>query len=164
MVCGTRTTYSRYSLHEEVHMRPSMKFVIPVAVAAVTLSACGSNSAGVSTSANNGGDPKVTITSPADGASVQMPFLLKWDSSVPLGPPDTGKDHVHVFVDGNTNNYTVVGGTQFQIKGLSPGKHKIEISLQRADHSPVGPKSATTVTVGGSGGSPSTGDSGVGGY
>jgi hypothetical protein len=32
-----------------------MKFVIPAAAAAVTLSACGSNSAGVSTSANNGG-------------------------------------------------------------------------------------------------------------
>ncbi len=145
-------------------MRPSMKFVIPVAVAAVTLSACGSGGEGAPTSANKGGDPKVTITSPADGANVQMPFLLKWDSTVPLGPPDTGKDHVHVFVDGNSNDYTVVGGTQFQIKDLRPGKHKIGISLQRADHSPVGPKSATTVTVGGGGSSPSTGNSGGGGY
>jgi hypothetical protein len=145
-------------------MKPSMKFVIPVAVVAVTLSACGSASEGGPTSANNGGEPKVTITSPADGASVQMPFLLKWDSTVPLGPPDTGKDHVHVFVDGNSNDYTVVGGTQFQIKDLGPGKHKIEISLQRADHSPVGPKSATTVTVGGSGTSPSTEGAGGGGY
>ena len=143
-------------------MRPCMKFVIPVAVAAVTLSACGSNSAGAP-SANQGGAPKVTITSPADGASVQMPFVLKWDSTVPLGPPDTGRDHVHVFVDGNANDYTVVGGTQFQIKGLSPGKHKIEVALQHADHSPVGPKSATTVTVGG-GSSPSSGNSGGLGY
>ena len=145
-------------------MRPSMKLVIPFTAAAVTLSACGSDTGGVATSANNGGDPKVTITSPADGASVQMPFLLKWDSTVPLGPPDTGRDHVHVFVDGNSNDYTVVGGTQFQIKDLSPGKHKIEIALQHADHSPVGPKSATTVTVGGGGTRPSTGDFGGGGY
>jgi Family of unknown function (DUF6130) len=155
--------YLQQAPHEEVHMRPSMKFVIPFAVAAVTLSACGSGSEAVPTGANKGGEPKVTITSPADGASVQTPFLLKWDSTVPLGSPDTGKDHVHVFIDGNTNDYAVVGGTQFQIKDLKPGKHKIEISLQRADHSPVGPKSVTTVTVGG-GSSPSTGDSGGGGY
>ena len=147
-------------------MRLSMKFAIPFAVgavAALTLSACGSGSQ-AAPGANSVGEPKVTITSPADGASVQMPFVLKWDSTVPLGPPDTGRDHVHVFVDGNANDYTVVGGTQFQVKNLSPGQHKVEVSLQHADHSPVGPTSAITVTVGGGSSSPSMGGSGGLGY
>jgi len=69
-----------------------------------------------------------------------------------------------VFLDGNANDYTVVGGTQFQVKNLSPGQHKVEVSLQHADHSPVGPTSAITVTVGGGSSSPSMGGSGGLGY
>jgi hypothetical protein len=95
--------------------------VIATAVAAVTLSACGSSSGDVSSSANQ--SEKVTITSPVDGGSVKSPFMLRWDSTVPLGPTDSGKDHVHVYVDGRSNDYTVVGGNHFQVKGLSPGKH-----------------------------------------
>lgn len=145
-------------------MHRSTKSVIATAVAAVALSACGSSSDDVSSGGSGGGGEKVTIASPADGASVQAPFMLKWDSTVPLGPTDTGKDHVHVYVDGNSNDYTVVGANQFRIKGLSPGKHKVEISLQHADHSPVGPKSAITVNVtgGGSSTNPTTDDSGGG--
>ncbi len=146
-------------------MRPSRKLVIAFAVAALSVSACGSGDEGVAANAN-GGEPNVTITSPKDGAKVQVPFELTWDSTELLGEPDTGKDHVHVYVDGQSNDYTVVGGTKFEIKDLSPGEHKIEISLQHADHSPVGPKSATTVTVGGSGSSEDESDDtgGGGGY
>jgi hypothetical protein len=145
-------------------MRRCTKLVIAIGVAAVTLSACGSGSGDVSTGAKKGGGEKVTIISPAAGSSVQMPFMLKWDSTVPLGTTDSGKDHVHVYVDGKTNDYSVVGGTQFQVKNLTPGEHKVEISLQHADHSPVGSKSAITFTVGGgASSSPSTDDSGGGG-
>jgi hypothetical protein len=138
-----------------------------LAVAAMALTACGSASGG--DSGGSGGEEMVTITSPQDGATVQPTFMLEWDSTVPLGPPDSGKDHVHVYVDGQQNDYTVVGGTQFQIENLSPGQHEVDISLQHADHSPVGPKSSIHVTVSGSGSgsgsdtSPSTG-SGGGGY
>ena len=148
-------------------MRPSTKLVIAFTAAVLTLSACGSDGDDVATSGNDGGDPKLTITAPEDGASVQLPFTLEWDSTSELGEPDTGKDHVHVFVDGNSEDYTVVGGTEFELEDLPPGEHKVEISLQRADHSPVGPKSAITVTVGG-GSSPSSDESdesgGDGGY
>jgi hypothetical protein len=147
-------------------MHRSARLVIATAVAAVTLSACGSSSGGDVSSSGKQGE-QVTITSPADGASVKMPFVLRWDSTVPLGPTDSGKDHVHVYVDGHSNDYTVVGGNRFQVKGLSPGKHKVEISLQHADHSPVGPKSAVTVNVGSGGSttSPSPTDTGGdGGY
>jgi hypothetical protein len=149
-------------------MRQRTKIVIPIGVAAMTLSACGSGSGGYGSSgstATKGGAEKVSITSPVDGASVKLPFMLTWNSTVPLGAPNTGKDHVHVYLDGKTNDYTVVGGTQFQLKNLAPGMHKIEVALQRADHSPVGPKSAITVNVGGGApSSPSPTHSGGRGY
>ena len=143
-------------------MHKPVRSIVAIAAIALATAACGSGSAD---SAGTSGGEEVTITSPADGADVTVPFMLKWDSTVPLGEPDTGKDHVHVYVDGKTNDYTVVGGTEFQVKNLPPGKHTVEISLQHADHSPVGPKSEISVTVGGSGGSesPSSEDSG-GGY
>jgi hypothetical protein len=146
--------------------KSSFPFIVAAAVAtAITLSACGSSGDEVSSS-GKGGAENVTITSPADGADVQMPFMLRWDSTVQLGPTDTGRDHVHVYVDGHSNDYTVVGANQFKVKNLSPGMHKVEISLQHADHTPVGPKSAIQVNVtgGGSSTSPSPSDSGGGGY
>ena len=112
--------------------------------------ACGGSSSGTSTTGGQGGD-ELAITSPADGATVTAPFMLTWHSPVPLGPTDSGKDHVHVYVDGHENDYTVVGGTRFQIKDLSPGTHEVDIALQHADHSPVGPEDSIHVTVSGSG-------------
>jgi hypothetical protein len=142
-------------------MHHPVRQVAAIATIAIALAACGSGSD--ETSGASSGGEKVTITSPSDGDNVDVPFMLKWDSTVPLGPPDSGKDHVHVYVDGKTNDYTVVGGTEFQVKGLSPGKHTVEISLQHADHSPVGPESEISVTVGGGGSeSPSTGGGGNG--
>ena len=140
-------------------MQKPVRSIVVIAAIALATAACGSGD-----SAGTSGGEEVTITSPADGANVTVPFTLEWDSMVPLGEPDTGKDHVHVYVDGESNDYTVVGGTEFQVKDLSPGKHTVEISLQHADHSPVGPKSEISVTVGGGGSeSPSSEDSG-GGY
>ena len=124
---------------------------------ALAVAGCGSG-----TDTASAGSEDLTITSPKDGATVQVPFTLTWDSGVPLGPPDSGKDHVHVYVDGRDNDYTVVGGTRFRMKDLSPGEHEVEVSLQHADHSPVGPEASIEVTVagGGSGGSDSPEDSG----
>jgi hypothetical protein len=119
--------------------------------------ACGGSSTDATTTGGQGGG-KLAITSPADGATVSAPFALTWHSPVPLGPTDSGKDHVHVYVDGHENDYTVVGGTRFQVKDLSPGRHEVGIALQHADHSPVGPEDSIHVTVSGSGGSSPTDD------
>jgi hypothetical protein len=122
------------------------------AAALLLLAACGAASG----SAGGGGDPALTITSPADGAAVGSTFVVKWDTDVKLGAPDTGLDHVHVFVDGHSNDYTVVGGHQFTIKGLSPGEHTVDVTLQHADHSPVGPEAEIQVDVGAAGGTSPT--------
>ena len=145
-------------------MHRMIRLAVALGTVLLTLSACSSAS-------GESDDEKVTITSPTDGAVVKVPFTLEWESTVPLGPPDSGEDHVHVYVDGDSNDYTVVGGTKFQIEDLSPGEHEISISLQHADHSPVGPESTITVKVGAGSDStpdtdpdPSTDDSGGGGY
>ena len=112
-------------------------------------------------SAGGGGTPTLTISSPANGASVSEPFTLKLDASVPLGDPSTGEDHVHLCFDGascDSGNYVKVYSDTTQVQGLSAGKHTIEASLRNADHSAVGPTTSITVTVTGgatSSGSPS---------
>jgi hypothetical protein len=144
-------------------MRPrTFAFMIGVAaLLALAATACGSDDS--SGSSSGGGGPTLQVTSPSDAATVRVPFTLTFTSSEQIGPTDSGKDHVHLFVDGKTNNYEVVTSTQTEVKDLSPGKHTIGVTLQHADHSPAGAEAEITVTVtGGSGGTPS--ESSSGGY
>lgn len=130
---------------------------------ALGLSACGTGSGAAS---GGGGAPKVTIQSPAEGASVGSPVTLKFSTSVPIGPVDSGKDHVHVVIDGKSDEYTVVTSTVYQIRNLAPGRHLIGVTLQHADHSPAGAGSQVhvDVTSGGTGGGSGGGTGGDGGY
>ena len=107
------------------------------------LAACGDDEA----SAGSDGGSGLTITTPDDGATVGTTFDVTWDSDVELGEPDTGRDHVHVFVDGHSNDYTVVGGNEFTLEDLSPGEHTVNITLQHADHSSAGQEDEISVTV-----------------
>lgn len=125
------------------------------AVAAALLAGCGGDG-----NAGDGGGPSLTITSPSDGDSVPGTFTVAWDSSEDLGEPDTGLDHVHLYVDGASDDYTVVGGSEFELSGLAPGEHTIEVSLQHADHSSAGAEDEVDVTVSGSGDTTSPSDEG----
>ena len=129
-------------------------------LAAGLLAGCGNESGGAGT----GDSPSLTITSPSGGDTVGSTFTVEWDANVELGEPDTGRDHVHVFVDGNSSDYTVVGGDSFEISGLSDGEHTVDVTLQHADHSSAGAEDQVDVTVSGSGGTESPSDSGDGGY
>ena len=141
-------------------MRRSMS-MNTVLVAAFAFGVLAVACANGTSSAGGGGTPTLTISSPANGASVSEPFTLKLDASVPLGDPSTGEDHVHLCFDGascDTGNYVKVYSDATQVQGLSPGQHTIEASLRNADHSAVGPTTTVTVTVTGGGtssGSPS---------
>lgn len=142
------------------------------AVLTVLLAAgCGSNGGtgggygggGATDSGGSGGGGGMTleITSPVDGGTVETPFTVELESSEELGAPDTGKHHVHVFFDGNDQEYQVVEGNSVEITDLPAGDHEIDASLRNADHSAAGAETQINVTVG-SGGSMdgSTGDSG----
>jgi hypothetical protein len=131
------------------------------AAAALGLSACGGSSEAAS---GGGGGPTLKIESPADGTSVQAPVTLKFSSSEAIGPEDSGKDHVHVVIDGKTNEYTVVTSSPYQIKNLPAGKHTIGVTLQHADHSSAGASAKVDVNVTSGSGGGSGGPGGGGGY
>ena len=124
---------------------PSKSLTIAaVAIASAgVLAACGSDSG----SGSGDNSPTLTITSPTDGAKVGSSVDVTWDTNEELGEPDTGLDHVHVFVDGNSNDYTVVGGNEFTVTGLSPGEHTIDVTLQHADHTSAGADAEVDVMV-----------------
>lgn len=130
-------------------------------LAAGMLAGCGSESSAGSGSGSD--SPSLSITSPSEGDTVGSSFTVNWQSNVDLGEPDTGKDHVHVFVDGNSNDYTVVGGDSFEVTGLSDGQHTVDVTLQNADHSPAGAEDQIDVMVSGSGSQSPSDDSSSGG-
>jgi hypothetical protein len=124
---------------------PAKKLLIATAIGVVgggLLAACGSDSG-----ASGGGDPTLSITSPSDGSKVTSSVDVAWNTNVELGEPDTGLDHVHVFVDGQSNDYTVVGADHFTVTGLTPGEHTIDVTLQHADHSSAGASDDVQVSV-----------------
>jgi hypothetical protein len=81
---------------------------------------------------------------------------------VPLGPPETGNHHAHIYFDTGTNasDYDIVYGTSATVtRPLAPGRHTLIVALANPDHSLAGPTQQVTVMVG-SGGSPSGGPGG----
>ena len=169
-------------------MRRNLRVGMAAGAVAVTAAACGGAPAGAagnsgSDAVSTSGPHKVTITSPAPSANVSAPLTVKFSTSVPIGPVSSGKDHVHVFVDGKTNEYTVVTSSPYVLKNIPNGKHTIDVTLQHADHSPDGASAQVSVNVtsggstvpppanhglGGSGGSGGSGEyggsGGSGGY
>jgi hypothetical protein len=137
-----------------------MKLASALAVSAFIAAGCGGGS-----QAAAGGDVTVGIDKPADGADVKVPFELALHSSEPLGPTDSGEDHVHVWFDGHEDEYEVVTGDHVEVDDLPAGEHTITASLRNADHSAAGAETTITVTVSkgagdGSGGGGDSGDDG----
>jgi hypothetical protein len=129
--------------------------LVGLALLALLGAACGSSEDGGSngTDAGAGGGDALTISAPEDGSEVSLPFTLELDSADPLGAPETGNHHVHVFFDGDDSAYEVVTSDTFEVADLSAGAHTLTASLRNADHSPAGTDVTIDVTVaGGSGG------------
>ena len=104
----------------------------------------------------NAGEQTIAIASPADGATVSVPFDVQLESSVPLGEPETGNHHEHLYFDTDTNaaDYDIVYGTTWQVtRDLAPGEHTIIVALANPDHSLAGPTQEIHMTVSGAGGS-----------
>jgi hypothetical protein len=123
-----------------------MSKVLPLVIVALAgiLTGCGSADAGTS----GGDEMTLAIAAPGDGEQVDVPFVVELDSSVPLGPTESGEHHVHVFFDGDDSEYMVVESDSVEITDLPEGEHVINASLRNADHSPAGVETQTTVVVG----------------
>jgi hypothetical protein len=136
--------------------------LLPLLLGAVALlaAACGGSGGAAS---GGGGGMTLAIATPANGASVTDPFTLKVTSSVPLGKPDTGRHHVHIWFDGKQADYKINYSDTFKVDALPAGRHVITAALANADHSLAGPKSQVTVSVSGGGGGATATTAGSGG-
>jgi hypothetical protein len=112
----------------------------------------------------NAAEQTIAIASPADGATVSIPFDVQLESSVPIGEPETGNHHAHLYFDTDTDaaDYDIVYTNTWQVtRDLAPGEHTIIVALANPDHSLAGPTQEIHVTVSADGGS--DGGSGDGG-
>jgi hypothetical protein len=112
--------------------------------------ACGDDDDTSTSAGEAGGDMTVSIAEPTGGAAVGRSFEVAVDSSVPLGEPDTGRHHIHLYYDGNTadGEYDIVYGSSATVERLDPGEHTIEAVIANGDHSLTDARDEITVTVG----------------
>lgn len=95
-------------------------------------------------------DATIGFVVPSDSATVVVPFEVQLEASVPLGAPETGNNHAHLYFDTGTDSadYDIVYGTTWEVtRQLSPGEHTITVALANPDHSLAGPTQEITVTV-----------------
>ncbi|NUT32572.1 MAG: hypothetical protein HOV79_05795 [Hamadaea sp.] len=117
---------------------------------AASLGACSDDSAG-------GTDQmRVAVVSPAADARVALPFTVQIDSSVPLGDEASGLHHVHLYFDGNSDDYLIVESTTVQVAEAPAGAHTLHLSLRNANHSAAGAETEVPLTISGTGGTPPT--------
>jgi hypothetical protein len=114
-------------------------------LAPAVLVACGSDDESAAA-----GGTSLSTAQPAKDATVSLPFTVKVDAGVPLGPTESGKHHVHLWLDNHANDYLVVESDTAEITsgqmaslsgkplGVSPGMHTIHVSLRNANHSAAG--------------------------
>jgi hypothetical protein len=126
-----------------------LRLLLLLGAVALLAAACGGGGGLGGYGDDGGGGMTIGIVSPADGAEVTQPFTLKVTSSEPLGDPETGRHHVHIWFDGKEADYKINYTDTFKVEGLPAGEHVITAALANADHSLAGPRSQATVTVAG---------------
>lgn len=136
---------------------PWVALFLSLSSAALVLAGCAKNQAA-------SGSGTLSITSPPDGASVTSPVrLVLAVKGVEIGPPSTGKMHLHIHIDGS-GKYEVLTSTTDEI-ALPAGQHTIEVVLAQPNHTETATKASVAVTVtGGPAGSPSPSSGGGYGY
>ena len=91
----------------------------------------------------------IHVTSPKRGAVVPRTFTVRIATNVAIGPPDTGRHHIHLYWDGQRaeGKYDIVYKKTFKKKGLSPGVHHLDAVIANADHSTTSTHEKLDVTV-----------------
>ncbi len=132
---------------------------LPALALALALAGCGGDDEAATTTGGSDG-MTLSITAPEDGAEIDVPFTVEFDSSETLGPTGSGDHHVHVYFDGDDSDYMVVESDSVEVEDLSSGEHVLHASLRNADHSAAGVEAEVTVTVG-EGGDSGSDDGGI---
>jgi hypothetical protein len=143
---------TRTSANESTARRPARRRqVAGAAILAATISlvaaACSDDGTG------SAADTTVSIASPATGSEVGPEFEVEFVPSVPIGEPDTGRQHIHLHFDGEPD-YDIVYEETHTVSGLEPGEHRLVAVVANADHSETDVRSqevVVTVTEGAAG-------------
>jgi hypothetical protein len=98
-----------------------------------------------------GDDPAATveITSPTPGQVVSLPFEIRLEASVPLGPAGGDLHHAHVWFGDDLTSYAVVEGEVGEITSAPDGEHEMHVSLRNPDHSDAGDETSITLVISG---------------
>lgn len=89
-------------------------------------------------------DPSVTITSPTDGAKLDVMAQAKLVYTVVPGPKG---DHTHLYIDGKEVAIVrELKGTR-TLETMTPGDHEICIKVVNKAHTPIGVQQCIKVTV-----------------
>lgn len=120
-----------------------MRRFIAIILLTTLAAACGANSSG-----GGGGELSVSVIEPASGTAVSVPFTVKVESSVPLGPTESGRHHVHIWFDDNESDYLVVESDTVQLTDAPAGQHTMHVSLRNANHSAAGAEATTPLNIG----------------
>ena len=90
-----------------------------------------------------GQQASVKILSPKEGVAGPNNITLKWEFK-----KAGNADHVHLYLD--ESNQGPQYGSSAELKGLSPGSHKIRIIAATKSHQEIGPEATVSVTLKGS--------------
>jgi hypothetical protein len=150
-------------------MQSSRRLLLPavtlLAAIALVLAGCQSSS---STGSQSGGGQSATsqsisFTTPAAGAQVTSPVKFSVNvTGAQIGKPETGKMHLHVYVD-DSSKYQIVYATQGQVD-LPAGMHTLKAVLAQPNHSETGVNATQQVKVTGGGQAPASSSNNGGGY
>ena len=91
--------------------------------------------------------PTIEIVAPADGDTVTVPFEVTVDASVELGPIDEGLNHFHVWFGDTQDQPMVVESDSVRIEDAPSGEQTMWVSLQEADHTPIGDPVSISITI-----------------
>ncbi|SPE21354.1 conserved exported hypothetical protein [Burkholderiales bacterium] len=86
---------------------------------------------------------KVTISSPADGATVDSKAPVKVSYEADPGPDG---DHLHLYADGKKVDVIHQLKGTAEVPPLAPGKHKICLAVNTTGHVPTGVEGCVNVT------------------
>lgn len=106
---------------------------------ATSLTACGEDEFGEA----------LTLISPATGDVVGLPFEVLINTSAPLGPPDEGLHHIHIWFGDDVAAQTIGEDRVIRINNAPDGQHDMHISLRHADHSAAGADITVRITISG---------------
>jgi hypothetical protein len=88
-------------------------------------------------------DGKVTISSPADGATVSSASGFKLTYDAVLGPDG---NHMHLNVDGKRVDVVRETKGTVDVDALPPGVHEICLAVNTSSHVPTGVQGCINVT------------------